>query len=111
MDSKDLKRIVSLLAKSNQKNAMKILRSREDYPAVDYKGMWKPLPKPIAKMSRDELIRDLGAFRDAWEKVTTRYQDLDDERLNRETTHHLRKHIDFYYSDRARNLAGTWLRK
>lgn len=111
MDSQDLTRIVPLLAKSKQSFVKKILRSREDSPIVDYKGMWMPLPKSIHRMSRNELICNLRKFRDAWEKVTSRNQDLHDERLKRETTKYLRRHIKFYYSDSAKNLAEGWLRK
>lgn len=111
MDNQDLTLIIPLLAISKQKFVKKLLRSREDNPVVDYKGMWMPLPKPIHKMSRNEVIRNLRKFRDAWEKVTSRNQDLADERLNRETTKYLRRHIKFYYSDDAKNLAGDWVRK
>ncbi len=73
--------------------------------------MWKPLPKPLSKMSREELIRNLRSFRDAWEKITTRNQDLHNERLASETTEQLRNLLKFYYSNDAKNLATSWLQK
>ncbi len=62
-------------------------------------------------MTREELIKNLQKFRDSWEKITTRDQDLSDERLNGEPTERLRKLIKFYYSDSAKFLAEDWLRK
>ena len=73
--------------------------------------MWKPLPKPISNMSREELIKNLRSFRNAWEKITTRDQDLSDERLREESNEQLKKLIKFYYSDEGKNLADEWLRK
>ena len=73
--------------------------------------MWKPLPKPISNMSREELIKNLRSFRNAWEKITTRDQDLSNERLKEESNEQLKKLIKFYYSDEGKNLAAEWLRK
>jgi hypothetical protein len=61
-------------------------------------------------MTREESIKKLQKFRDSWEKITTRDQDLSDERLNDEPTDQLRKLIKFYYSDSAKFLAEDWLR-
>jgi hypothetical protein len=72
--------------------------------------MYEPLPKPISSMTREELIKNLQKFRDSWEKITTRDQDLSDERLNSEPTKRLRNQIKFYYSDDAKFLAEEWLR-
>jgi len=74
-----------------------------------YEGMWKNKPKPLSKMKRAELVRNLQNFRDAWERVTTRNQDLSDERLNEETVVELRKLIKYYYSDTAKRQAEDWL--
>ena len=60
-------------------------------------------------MTREELIKNLKEFRNAWEKITTRSQDLSDERLKKEPTQELQKLIKFYYSDEAKNLAMEWL--
>ena len=61
-------------------------------------------------MSREELIKNLKSFRNAWEKITERNQDLHDERLKEESTEELRKLIKFYYSDEGKNIAAEWLR-
>jgi hypothetical protein len=109
MDSKDLALIVYLLPKKQQKEVEKLLDTRNNNPITNYKGMWKPLPKPLSKMTREELIRNLRSFRNAWEKITTRNQDLSNERLAKETTEDLRQLIKFFYSNNAKNLATSWL--
>ena len=68
-------------------------------------------PKSLSKMSRNELISNLQSFRNAWEQITTRNQDLDNKRLAGETTEELRNLLKFYYSDAAKNLAISWLQK
>ena len=105
----DLKLIYPLLNKENKKEVEKIINKRINNPITDFKGLWKPLPKPINKMTREELIKNLKDFRNAWEKITTRSQDLSDERLKEEPTQELQKLIKFYYSDEAKNLAMEWL--
>lgn len=72
--------------------------------------MWKPLPKPLYKMTREELIRNLRTFRNAWEKNTRVDQDLSNERLKSETIPQLRKLIAYYYSATAKKQAEEWLR-
>ena len=79
-------------------------------PITDYKGMWKPAPKALTKMSRNEMIRSLRGFRDAWEREMGRNQDLSDERLARETDKNLREHLTYYYSETAKNQAANWIR-
>ena len=109
--SKDLELIFHLLDKSQQKKAKLRIGNRISKPITDYKGMYEVNKKPISSMTRDELIKNLQKFRDSWEKITTRDQDLSDERLNDETTDALRKLIKFYYSNSAKLLAEEWLRK
>ena len=109
--SKDLELIFHLLDKSQQKKATRRMVNRISKPITDYKGMYEVNKKPISSMTRDELIKNLQKFRDSWEKITTRDQDLSDERLNDETTDALRKLIKFYYSNSAKLLAEDWLRK
>jgi len=111
MESKDVSSIIHLLPKKEQKDIAKLLNSRDNNPITNYQGMWKSLPKPLGKMNRDELIKNLRLFRDAWEKITTRNQDLANERLANETTNYLRKLLKFYYSNDAKLLAEEWLRK
>ena len=74
----------------------------------DYRGLWKPQPKPIEQMKNDELISELKAFRDAWEYETKISQDLDDTRLEHDTTHNkgmLQELLTQYYSEDNRQNA------
>ena len=109
--SKDLELIFHLLDKSQQKKATQRIVNKINKPITDYKGMYEINKKPITSMTRDELIKNLQKFRNSWEKITTRDQDLSDERLKDESTDALRKIIKFYYSNSAKLLAEDWLRK
>jgi len=110
IESNDLELIYNLLDKGQKIKATKLIQDRINKPITNYKGMYEPLTKPISSMTREELIKNLQKFRDSWEKITTRDQDLSDERLNSEPTQNLRKLIKFYYSDDAKFLAEDWLR-
>jgi hypothetical protein len=110
MDNDDLEKIIPLLSKRDKKDTEKLLSNRGKNPISDYKGMWKPQPKPLSKMSRKELIKHLRHFRNVWERETTRNQDLSDERLKEETEKDLRELLEFYFSDGAKQMAGDWLR-
>ena len=110
IESADLELIYNLLDEAQQKKATKLIQDRINKPITNYKGMYEPPTKPISSMTREELIKNLQKFRDSWEKITTRDQDLSDERLNSEPTQRLRKLIKFYYSDNAKFLAENWLR-
>lgn len=111
INKSDLLQILPLLKKENKNQVEKLLKDINTKPVNNYKGMWKPLPKPISNMSREELIKNLRSFRNAWEKITTRDQDLSNERLKEESNEQLKKLIKFYYSDEGKNLAAEWLRK
>ena len=76
-----------------------------------YRGMWRKKPKAVSAMKRNELITHLRAFRNAWERITRRNQDLSNARLQSETVASLRSLLRFYYSDTARILAEEWLAK
>ena len=106
----DLQKIIPLLSKRDKKEAEKLLSKRITEPVSNYKGMWKPLPKPLSKMSRKELVKHLRGFRDVWERETTRNQDLSDERLKEESDKDLRELLKFYFSDESKQIAGDWLR-
>jgi len=110
IQTNDLNKLFSLLSRATQKEVEKLLKERET-PIVNYKGMWKPMPKPLGSMTHNELIKHLQEFRNAWEKITTRNADLSDERLHSETDKELRNLLTFYYSDAAKMLAEDWLRK
>jgi len=110
IESNDLELIYNLLDKGQKIKATKLIQDRINKPITNYKGMYEPISKPISSMTREELIKNLQKFRNSWEKITTRDQDLSDERLNSEPTERLRNQIKFYYSDDAKFLAEEWLR-
>jgi hypothetical protein len=110
MTTSDLEKIVHLLPSKEKRKAKLMIDKQREYPITDYKDMWKPMPKPLNKMSRVELIRNLRHFRDAWENETGRNADLSDERLDGETDKTLREHLGWYYSDTAKNIATNWIR-
>ena len=111
IESADLELIYNLLDKGQKIKATQLINSRIKKPITNYRGMYEPLTKPISSMTREELIKNLQKFRDSWEKITKRDQDLSDERLNSEPTERLRNQIKFYYSDDAKFIAEDWLRK
>jgi hypothetical protein len=110
MSDEDLIMIMDLLPRKVQNIIKNQVKTNISDPISDYKGMWRPLKKPISTFTREELVRDLRHFRNAWEKITTRNQDLSNERLADETTTGLRNLLKFYYSDEARKLAEKWIR-
>ena len=110
MTTSDLEKIVHLLPSKEKRKAKLMIDKQREYPITDYKDMWKPIPKPLNKMSRVELIRKLRDFRDAWENETGRNADLSDERLDGETDKTLREHLGWYYSDTAKIIASNWIR-
>ena len=110
ISSEDLELMLPFLQKDYKKQVEKLLQLRKDKPITDYKGMWKPLPKALNKMKRNELIKHLQGFRDSWEKITERNQDIPDDRLNMESDKQLRKFLEFYYSDSGKNIAENYLR-
>ena len=111
MTTPDLERIVHLLPGKEKRKAKQMIDKQRENPITDYKGIWKPMPKPLNKMSRVELIRNLRNFRDAWEKETGRNQDLSDERLDGETDKTLRQLLAWHYTDAAKNIAANWIRE
>lgn len=110
MSAKDLSKIVHLLSKDEQKKVNKKISDRVDHPITNYRGMWYPQPKPLQEMSRAELLERVRNFRDAWEKITTRNQDLNDDRLSEETDKQLRDHLKFYFHQGTRIQSEEWLR-
>ena len=110
MTTSDLEKIVMFLPSKEKRKAKEMITKQHEIPVTDYKGMWKPLPKPLNKMTRAEMIRNLRHFRDAWEREMGRNQDLSDERLAEETDKNLREHLKYYYSEIAKNQAANWIR-
>jgi hypothetical protein len=111
MSAKDLHKIVHLLSKDGQKKVSKEIKKQIEEPITNYRGMWYPQPKPLNDMSRAELIKHIRNFRESYEKITTRNQDLSDERLSSETDKELRNHLKWYFSDSARIQSEGWLRE
>ena len=89
-----------------------MIATQTETPITDYKGMWKPAPKPLREMSRREMINSLRKFRDAWEKHMGRNQDLSDEKLAGDymTDKDLRQRLEYYHSETAKNQAANWIR-
>ena len=110
MSTTDLEKITFLLPATKKRKAKKMTASQVEKPITDYKGMWKPLPKPLRNMSRKEMIHNLRKFRDAWETIMGRNQDLSDERLASESETGLREHLEYYYSNSAKNQAANYIR-
>lgn len=110
MSTEDLHKIVHLLSKDHQKKVNKEIKKQIEEPVTNYRGMWYPQPKPLNDMSRAELLKHLRNFRESYEKITTRNQDLSDERLVKETDKELRNHLKWYFSDEARIQSEGWLR-
>ena len=110
MSAKDLHKIVHLLSKDDQRKVNGEIKKQIEEPITNYMGMWYPQPKPLRDMSRSELLKHVRKFRESYEKITTRNQDLDDDRLLEETDKELRNHLKWYFSDAARILSEGWLR-
>jgi hypothetical protein len=110
LSTEDLEKIAHLLPGKDKREAKKMIQQQKVNPVMDYKGMWKPAPKPLTKMSRNEMIRSLRGFRDAWEREMGRNQDLSEGRLAGETDKNLREHLSYYYSETAKNQAANWIR-
>jgi hypothetical protein len=110
MSTTDLEQITFLLPANKKRIAKKMIATQIEKPVTDYKGMWKPLPKPLRNMSRKEMIHNLRKFRDAWETNMGRNQDLSDERLADESETELREHLEYYYSNIAKNQAANYIR-
>ena len=110
LSTTDLEKIVNLLPRNEKKDALLLIQKQKTIPITNYKGLWKPKSKPISKMTRKEMIREIRIFRNAWEKLTGKFQDLSDERLNNEPDKNLREHLKFYYSKASKNIAANFLR-
>jgi len=110
MSAKDLHKIVHLLSKDDQRKVNGEIKKQIEEPITNYMGMWYPQPKPLTNMSRAELLKHVRKFRESYEKITTRNQDLSDERLVEETDKELRNHLKYYFSDAARINSEGWLR-
>ena len=113
LSTRELQEIHTLLPSKQKTEARKMIAGQTETPITDYKGMWKPAPKPLHEMSHRELINNLRKFRDAWEKHMGRNQDLSDETLAGDymTDKDLRQRLEYYYSETAKNQAANWIRE
>jgi len=111
ISSEDIQRILPILDNINKNEAEKLLKRRGTNIITNYKKMWKPMPKPLSKMTREEIVKELRSFRNAWEKITTRSMDLSDMRLGSESLTSLKSLLKHYYSDESKLQAEEWLRK
>ena len=111
MSTEDIQRILPILDNINKNEAEKLLQRRNTNVITNYKKMWKPMPKPLDKMTREEIVKELRSFRNAWEKITTRSMDLSDMRLGSESLTSLKSLLKHYYSDESKLQAEEWLRK
>lgn len=111
ISNEDLMLIIDFLEKKEQDKVRKLIEKRNNNPITNYKGMWEKNEKPLTKMNKSELIKKLQKFRDVWEKITKRNQDLSDERIYNETIKSLRSLLKFYYSNEAKLIADEWLNK
>lgn len=59
--------------------------------------------------TREGLLKQLRVFRDGWGVITTRHQDLSDERLAEESTAALRSFVTQYASPEMRAILAGWL--
>lgn len=98
----DLKLMLPHLSKRNKIRALHTLYDRHRYPITDYEGLWKDLGKQVNKMTRQELIRELRGFRDAWESEYGINQDLDNYRLKKMSLSELKDQIEFYIDPNIR---------
>ena len=63
----------------------------------------------LAKMSEKDLRKELKSKRDAWEALTRRNQDIDDEFIESGPIAEVKKHLEWYESDEAYVSAAPWL--
>ena len=66
------------------------------------------MPKPLTQMSREELIKELRSFRNAWERITSKSMDLSNSRLRSESLTSLRSLLKDFYTNESKLLAEQW---
>lgn len=110
LSTQELKKIVDLLSGKEKRKAKEMISKQIENHITDYRGLWRPAPKPINKMTRNEIINNLRKFRDAWEHEQGRNQGLSDEIMADESDTNLREHLMWYFSETAKNQAANWIR-
>jgi hypothetical protein len=110
LSTKELKKIVDFLPSKEKKRAKEMVAKQIENPITDYRGLWRPAPKLIDKMTRNQIINNLRKFRDAWEHETGRNQGLSDEMMDSVSDTNLRERLSWYFSETAKNQAANWIR-
>jgi len=67
------------------------------------------LKTSTANMSEKALRTELKRKRDAWEALTRRNQDIDNEFIQSAPIAEIKKHLEWYESDEAYIIAAPWL--
>jgi hypothetical protein len=110
LSTEELKKIVDLLPSKEKRKAKEMIANQSGNSITDYRGLWKPAPKPVDKMSHKEIINNLRKFRDAWEREMGRNQGLSDEIMADESETNLRERLSWYFNETAKNQAANWIR-
>ncbi len=73
--------------------------------------LMKLVEGPTFKLAgtREGLLKQLRMYRDGWGEITTRNQDLPDERLAEESTATLKAFVKEYASQEMRSILAVWL--
>jgi hypothetical protein len=106
----ELKKIIDFLPSKEKRKAKEMVTKQIINPITDYRGLWRPAPKPIDKMTHNEIINNLRKFRDAWEHEIGRNQGLSDEMMDSLSDTNLRERLSWYFSETAKNQAANWIR-
>lgn len=101
----ELKKIVDFLPSKEKRKAKKMVAKQ-----IENLITGRPAPKPIDKMTHNEIINNLRKFRDAWEHETGRNQGLSDEMMASVSDTNLRERLSWYFSETAKNQAANWIR-
>jgi hypothetical protein len=110
LSTEELKKIIDFLPSKEKRKAKEMVTKQIINPITDYRGLWRPAPKPIDKMTRNQIINNLRKFRDAWEHETGRNQGLSDEMIDSVSDTNLRERLSWYFSETAKNQAANWIR-
>jgi hypothetical protein len=110
LSTEELKKIIDFLPSKEKRKAKEMVTKQIINPITDYRGLWRPAPKPIDKMTRNQIINNLRKFRHAWEHETGRNQGLSDEMIDSVSDTNLRERLSWYFSETAKNHAANWIR-
>ena len=97
LSTEELKKIIDFLPNKEKRKAKEMVTKQ-----IENSITGRPAPKPIDKMTRNEIINNLRKFRHAWEQETGRNEGLSDTNL--------RERLSWYFSETAKNQAANWIR-